>query len=57
MRIYQQILRIDLLIKAEKLCIKMKIVILITYTSVRPLNIPCQSNFDRRNPITAEVKF
>ena len=25
--------------------------------SVRPLNIPCQSNSDRRNPITPELKF
>ena len=23
----------------------------------RPLNIPCQSNSDRRNPITPELKF
>jgi hypothetical protein len=24
---------------------------------LRPLNIPCQSNSDRRNPITPELKF
>ena len=24
---------------------------------MRPLNIPCQSNSDRRNPITPELKF
>ena len=24
---------------------------------LRPLNIPCQSNSDRRNPITPKLKF
>ena len=27
------------------------------YSDARPLNIPCQSNSDRRNPITPELKF
>ena len=28
-----------------------------TTINQRPLNIPCQSNSDRRNPITPELKF
>ena len=29
----------------------------LTDITMRPLNIPCQSNSDRRNPITPELKF